>query len=248
MVAYAPHSVNVVGVIIAAGPSQGAGSGPDALCELGGRPLLAHALHTLVAGCAADRLVASVVVVPTGTAPQIRRTLDELGGTSGQAARGAHQIVVEDTTATVPGFVPVGAPAASASSVLGALSREHPEFMAVLGRAEAVLVHDVRRPLAPPDVAERVLAAVRGGAAAAVPVVEVIETIKEIDPQGWIARTVSRDDLWHVQTPQAVRTSALSESPGAEPVTVTGDFDGFLLGGPADLAFAEAILRARATA
>ena len=46
-----------------------------------------------------------------------------------------------------------------------------------------------------------VVAAVRAGADAAVPVVEVTETVKEVDADGRIVRTVPRDALVQLQYP-----------------------------------------------
>jgi len=67
--------------------------------------------------------------------------------------------------------------------------------------ASVVLVHDAARPLVGDDTIDRVVNAVRSGtpAIAALP---VVDTLKEVDENGRITRTVERDRLWRAQTPQ----------------------------------------------
>ena len=114
---------------------------------------------------------------------------------------------------------------------------------------EIVVLHDPHRPLAPASLVTAVVAAVRAGADAAVPVVGVTETVKEVDADGRIVRTVPRDELVQLQYPRAVRPSALrpdgSVAPGARTVTVTGAADAFPLRDRLDLELAAAVLAAR---
>ena len=67
--------------------------------------------------------------------------------------------------------------------------------------AHVVLVHDAARPLVENATIDRVVAAVRAGhsAIAALP---VVDTLKEVDGDGRIVRTVERETLWRAQTPQ----------------------------------------------
>jgi 2-C-methyl-D-erythritol 4-phosphate cytidylyltransferase len=67
---------------------------------------------------------------------------------------------------------------------------------------EIVVVHDAARPLADAATIDRVIAEARRGhgAVAALP---VADTLKEVDDDGRIVRTVSRERLWRAQTPQA---------------------------------------------
>lgn len=64
-----------------------------------------------------------------------------------------------------------------------------------------VLVHDAARPLATDETIDRVIAEARSGrgAVAALP---VVDTLKEVDAEGRITRTVDRQHLWRAQTPQ----------------------------------------------
>ncbi len=73
---------------------------------------------------------------------------------------------------------------------------------AVGPRATAVLVHDAARPLTPPEVVARVLAAVAGGAEAVVPVLPVVDTTVLVDDDGVVVDAVPRAPLRRVQTPQ----------------------------------------------
>ncbi len=75
---------------------------------------------------------------------------------------------------------------------------------------EWVLVHDAARCLVRPEDAEAVLAAARA-TGAAVPVVELADTIKEIG-DGRVVRTLERARLGAAQTPQAFRRSLLEEA------------------------------------
>lgn len=79
-------------------------------------------------------------------------------------------------------------------SVLNGLRDMPPEV-------KIVLIHDAARPLADADTIERVIAEARRGhgAVAALP---VTDTLKEVDADGRIVRTVDRAALWRAQTPQ----------------------------------------------
>jgi 2-C-methyl-D-erythritol 4-phosphate cytidylyltransferase len=64
-----------------------------------------------------------------------------------------------------------------------------------------VLIHDAARPLATPEMIDRVVLEARKGhgAIAALP---VVDTLKSVDAEGRITGTVPRDGLWRAQTPQ----------------------------------------------
>jgi 2-C-methyl-D-erythritol 4-phosphate cytidylyltransferase len=75
--------------------------------------------------------------------------------------------------------------------------------------AEAVLVHDAARPLTPPDVVARVLAALTDGARAVVPVLPVTDTVVLVDDDDVVTGTVPRAPLRRVQTPQGFDRATL---------------------------------------
>jgi 2-C-methyl-D-erythritol 4-phosphate cytidylyltransferase len=126
---------------------------------------------------------------------------------------------------------------------------------------EFVVVHDGARPMVTPALIEAGVEAARqtGAAAAAVP---VIDTLKESDGHAIVRRTVPRDGLWAVQTPQVFRYQLLLRAHNAATDDVTDDcalveaigvpvklYPGsaanLKVTTPDDLAIADALLRAR---
>ena len=77
---------------------------------------------------------------------------------------------------------------------LEALAAEAPDF---------VLIHDAARPLVSRAVIANVIAALEAGAAGAVPMLAVADTLRRKDGDGWT--TLPRDDLFRAQTPQGFR-------------------------------------------
>ena len=67
--------------------------------------------------------------------------------------------------------------------------------------AQIVLVHDAARPLVDEGTIDRVVASVRAGTCA-IAALPVVDTLKEVDADGIIVRTVDRTALWRAQTPQ----------------------------------------------
>lgn len=126
---------------------------------------------------------------------------------------------------------------------------------------EYVLVHDVARPFVPAAVIDAVLAALRAGAAAVVPVVPIHDTVRRIDVDGALDGLVDRATLAAVQTPQgfpravlaaaheaagrhvATDDAALVEALGHRVVAVAGDERAFKITTPQDLAYAETLAR-----
>lgn len=120
--------------------------------------------------------------------------------------------------------------------------------------AQVVLVHDAARPLASPALFERVIDAVRGGAAAAVPAVAVVDTIRTVD-----GGVVDRDRLRAVQTPQGFDAAVLRaahasgpegtddaglvEAAGHRVVLVDGEPTNLKITSPHDLAVADLLAR-----
>lgn len=74
-----------------------------------------------------------------------------------------------------------------------------------------VLVHDAARPMAAPEMVERVIEAARR-AGAALPALPVRDTVKEVDPRGRVLRTVDRRGLRLAQTPQGARMDWLLDA------------------------------------
>jgi 2-C-methyl-D-erythritol 4-phosphate cytidylyltransferase len=128
--------------------------------------------------------------------------------------------------------------------------------------AEFVAVHDAARPLVRPELVERTYQAARahGGAACAAP---VIDTLKRADDALVVTGGVERENLFAVQTPQIFRRDLLLkayaavlaagvevtdeisavERSGGKVVLVPNENANFKITYPADLPFAEIILR-----
>jgi 2-C-methyl-D-erythritol 4-phosphate cytidylyltransferase len=89
----------------------------------------------------------------------------------------------------------------------------------VPANVEWVAVHDAARPLVSAALIDRTLeAAVRYGAA--VPALPVVPTIKQADGPlpAKVQRTVPRQSLWGIQTPQVMRRAALEAAYAACPL------------------------------
>jgi 2-C-methyl-D-erythritol 4-phosphate cytidylyltransferase len=89
-----------------------------------------------------------------------------------------------------------------------------------------VLVHDVARCLAPPDMFGRVIGAVRDGHPAVVPGLPVTDTVKVVDPDGRVLATPDRESLRGIQTPQGFLRGVLEHAHGyakAEVASATDD-------------------------
>ncbi|WP_419863075.1 IspD/TarI family cytidylyltransferase [Candidatus Poriferisodalis sp.] len=86
---------------------------------------------------------------------------------------------------------------------------------------DVVVCHDAARPGASAGLFAGVIAAVRGGADAAVPVLPVSDTLKRVpewgNSGGVVAGTVDRSGLFAVQTPQAFRREVLVAAHVGEP-------------------------------
>jgi len=91
---------------------------------------------------------------------------------------------------------------ASVRAGLEALSGRPPDI---------VLVHDAARPFCSAELVSRAIVAC-GETGAAIPALEVTDTIKRVDAGGYVAGTVDRAHLRAVQTPQAFKFSVLLEA------------------------------------
>lgn len=129
---------------------------------------------------------------------------------------------------------------------------------ALPAEVDLVLVHDAARCFTPVDVVEAVVAALRGGADAVLPVLPLADTVKQVGGSAVIA-TVDRSALRAVQTPQGFRRvvlqqahaaasgaltddAGLVEALGVTVMTVPGSDEAFKITRPLDLLLAEALL------
>lgn len=183
-----------------------------------------------------------VLVVPAGTA----------GIDRADRADRADRVGDEDLGEDLGADVTVIGGATRAESVRAGLE-------VVPDEARVIVVHDAVRPLASASLFEAVVDAVRGGAAGAIPVVPVADTLKKVSDDV-VQSTIDRDDLVTVQTPQAFEASALRaahggrgeatddagllEECGATVRTVPGDARNVKITRPEDLELAELYLPA----
>jgi 2-C-methyl-D-erythritol 4-phosphate cytidylyltransferase len=149
----------------------------------------------------------------------------------------------------VRGAVVVAGGQTRQESVANALAAVPSEF-------DIILVHDAARALAPFSLVTSVAKAVRDGHDAVIPVLPVVDTIKQVNALGDVVATVDRAELRAVQTPQGFRRALLAkahatvtdshtddagmvERLGATVHTVPGDPRAMKITTPADLRLAE---------
>jgi 2-C-methyl-D-erythritol 4-phosphate cytidylyltransferase len=180
------------------------------------------------------------------------------------AAAPVHTIVVAAPPSEVAAVRDLLASVAPVTVVAGGETRQA-SVVAALASVPAgpdiVLVHDAARALTPTALIESVAAAVRAGHDAVIPVLPVVDTIKEVSPDGVVLGTVDRSRLRTVQTPQGFRRGVLAAAHAAatDPVTddagllekvgvtvvcVPGSEYAFKITRPFDLAIAERLLAA----
>jgi 2-C-methyl-D-erythritol 4-phosphate cytidylyltransferase len=162
--------------------------------------------------------------------------------------------------AAPPGVIGVEGGAVRSDSVRRALAQA--------GAGDPVLVHDAARPMLTPELAEAVIAALRGdrGADAAIAAIPVTDTVKRVDADGTVRETLERSELWAVQTPQVFRREALEralaapahelaratddalliEREGGRVIVVPASDENLKVTTPLDLKLAELLLSARA--
>jgi 2-C-methyl-D-erythritol 4-phosphate cytidylyltransferase/2-C-methyl-D-erythritol 2,4-cyclodiphosphate synthase len=83
--------------------------------------------------------------------------------------------------------------------------------LAAIEGAEFVLVHDAARALATRELAARVVAALKAGDVAVVPALPVVDTLHNVDANGYVLNAVDRAPLRRIQTPQGFSYSVLHE-------------------------------------
>ncbi|WP_329015664.1 2-C-methyl-D-erythritol 4-phosphate cytidylyltransferase [Micromonospora rifamycinica] len=142
------------------------------------------------------------------------------------AAPSVHTVVVAAPAAEVDAVRRLLDPVAPVLVVAGGAERQASvanALAAVPPGPAIVLVHDAARALTPPALVEAVAAAVRAGHQAVIPVLPVVDTIKEVDADGVVLGTVDRSALRAVQTPQGFRREVLAAAHAAAGDPLTDD-------------------------
>jgi 2-C-methyl-D-erythritol 4-phosphate cytidylyltransferase len=178
------------------------------------------------------------------------------------ASAGAGCIVVAAPPGQQDGVRALLDPVAAAVVVTGGGTRQESVALALAAVPEEfdiILVHDAARAMAPPSLAVAVANAVRAGHDAVIPVLPVVDTIKEVTSAGHVVGTVDRAALRAVQTPQGFRRAVLAaahatavdehtddagmvEKLGVPVFCVPGDEAAMKITRPVDLLIAEALL------
>lgn len=226
-------------LVPAAGRGERLGPGaPKALRDIGGVPMLVHAVKVLSSAPGVDVVV---VAAPADAVEETRALLSQV------AADTDVEVVSGGDTRT--------------ESVARAL-------IALPDDVDVVLVHDAARPLVPVELVTSVVNAVRAGNRAVVPGLAVIDTVKRIDDAGVVQETVPRAALRAIQTPQgfdrtllqqahaavdpddvtATDDAGLVEAMGVPVLVIPGHEEAFKVTRPMDIVMAEAVLARRRAA
>ncbi|MEV4755710.1 2-C-methyl-D-erythritol 4-phosphate cytidylyltransferase [Micromonospora sp. NPDC049559] len=129
------------------------------------------------------------------------------------AAPSVRTIVVAAPAAEAAGAAALLAPITEVTVVVGGATRQESvaaALAAVPAGPEIILVHDAARALAPSALVESVAAAVRSGRDAVIPVLPVVDTVKQVTDGELVVGTVDRSALRAVQTPQGFRRAVLA--------------------------------------
>jgi 2-C-methyl-D-erythritol 4-phosphate cytidylyltransferase len=215
-------------------PAAGSGSRmgaelPKQYLPLAGKPMIAHALHTLCA-CAEISTV-FVVLAPDDT-----------------------QFHQYDWNAYGDKLQPLYCGGAQRSdSVLNGLLASEVE------QDDWILVHDAARPCLTQAHLARLIVELRHDPVGGLLAVPVADTLKREDGSGRVLRTESREQLWQAQTPQMFRAGLLEqalqrggavtddasavEALGLQPKLVLADTTNFKVTYPQDIKLAELLLQ-----
>lgn len=155
---------------------------PKQYHQIAGAPILVHTLQAFLACPFIGQLI---VVVPADKLEETPELLNEFR--------------INDPRVSV-----IAGGKRRQDSVFEGLMQVKPEF-------RTVLVHDGARPLIQQQLIENIFkeATAHGAAIAAIP---VKDTLKKGDENHLIAETISRDNLWHAQTPQAAHVGLLKKA------------------------------------
>lgn len=217
-------------VVPAAGRGERLGPGaPKALREIGGVPILVHAVTALARARSVDIVVVAAPPEDVAAVDAMLADHDVPAEVSVVAGGATRQESVRLAVASLPAEVDV------------------------------VLVHDAARPLVPVELVDAVAHAVRAGAAAVIPVLPVADTIKEVaddvvvrtpdraalravqTPQGF-SRVVLEEAHRSAAVGDVTDDAGLVEAMGLRVHTIPGHEEAFKVTRPLDLVLAEALL------
>jgi 2-C-methyl-D-erythritol 4-phosphate cytidylyltransferase len=199
-----------------------------------------------------------------GQAPLVRvlRTMISGLSGSGDAVVAAAEALIDDVREclAVHGLSTVGlAVSDGRADRAGCLTSALEHLASEEVSARWALVHDLRRPLASPDLFRRVAAALRAGSDVVMPALPVTDSVKAVDARGSVTGTVDRSALRSVQYPRGFTVDQLTALLAARAGEAFDEFDEAMRAGvaialidgdpsamftelPRDTAFLEAII------
>ncbi|GBC92508.1 Bifunctional enzyme IspD/IspF [bacterium HR15] len=182
-------------LIVAAGKGDRYGS-PDKLWQpLQGKPLWWHAVQPLLTH---PEVSGATIVVAPGDEPRFQAELESIPpGGSLAPLLPSHQGGEKGKKIQIVGVGGI----TRQQSVRNGLNLVPPDV-------EWVAVHDAARPLISHALLDRLFACARSHGAA-VPVLPIYDTLKRLMPDGQVERTIPREPLYRVQTPQVFRADWL---------------------------------------
>lgn len=214
----------VIAIVAAAGQGHRLGAEkPKAFVELAGKTLLERTINSLQATGLVDEIIAVAAPDMLDDAAAVLERCESCAERSaGRAGVGVGSNAKIPKLRLVPGR---GERVDSVMAGLEAISVPEADLIGARAADPVVLVHDAARALTPPEMINRVIAAVLDGATGVIPVVPVVDTIKTVagsasgEPDGKtdgkpgdelvVSKTVDRSELRAAQTPQGFRYSAL---------------------------------------
>lgn len=211
------------------------GSVPKQYLSLDGIPLLVHSLRAFQSSPLIDEIF---LVVPEGDIPDVRRDL-------------VQRYRISKVSLVLHGG------RERQDSVRNALAHLRDEH-------EGIVIHDGVRPFVTVELIDQVVTLGREFGAVTVGL-PIRDTVKAVDAEGGVVRTVSREGLWLTQTPQAFRRevllaayakaeadgfygtddASLVERMGTPVRMINGDTDNIKVTIPEDLVQGEMILRCK---
>ncbi|HET7838659.1 MAG TPA: 2-C-methyl-D-erythritol 2,4-cyclodiphosphate synthase [Rectinemataceae bacterium] len=192
-----PQPAGLAVLVTAAGRSERFGGGKKELVRIEGRSVLDRAVSPFLS---LDGLRALAITAPPGMEEEVRSSLSR-DSLDALESRLGSSFIVTAGGGDRRDSVRMGLEALALSPGLSGLALDE----------VVVLVHDGARPWASRDLAARVAqAALERGAA--VPVVPLVDTPKQIDAAGLVSGHPRRSDLAAAQTPQGFRFGGLLEA------------------------------------
>ena len=185
MVPVSNKSENVWCVVPAAGSgSRMRADVPKQYLELGGEPVLAHAVRVF-------RRIADIHGIAVGLSPDDVHWPDS-------------------AMAGLVGVHPFEGGESRAETVLNGL--DHLRSALDADPADWVMVHDAARPLLEGEDVERLLRACRERDCGGILAAAMVDTVKRADGDGMVIETEQRERLWRALTPQCFRLGPLSSA------------------------------------